>query len=98
MSFKGIEPLQIVQDIVKDIVNVNDIQKKNTQKGRKKFSKNKNLNNLITDIGGMVENMMKDGKIQDLVEDIKNDLDVIKELENTELNFKVLRNYKEILD
>lgn len=75
LSFKGIEPLQIVQDIVKDIVNVNDIQKKNTQKGRKKFSKNKNLNNLITDIGGMVENMMKDGKIQDLVEDIKNDLE-----------------------
>lgn len=71
LSFKGIEPLQIV----KDIVNVNDIQKKNTQKGRKKFNKNKNLNNLITDIGGMVENMMKDGKIQDLVEDIKNDLE-----------------------
>lgn len=71
LAFKGLEPLTIINDILKK-PETKDITKKNKKKFNKK---NKNLDNLITDIGGMVENLMKDGQIKDLVEDIKNDLE-----------------------
>lgn len=71
LAYKGLEPLNIIKDTLEKS-ETKDVIKKNKKKFNKK---NKNLDNLITDIGGMVENLMKDGQIKDLVEDIKNDLE-----------------------
>jgi predicted acylesterase/phospholipase RssA len=52
-----------------------------------------------TDLTDIINICLRDGyNYIQLIEDIKNDLNVIKELENTESNFKVLHTYKKILE